>query len=144
MSIYSLALQTTASVTATPAWDMKAGAANSPKVMELSILTGQAAAGTYGIGRPANDGSVAQIGGTVLQSDDPSQPAGQTTCAVQWTVAPTLPTQFLRRVYLPATLQSAIIYTWPRGLGITALKGLVTWNLAANPTPITVNLILDE
>lgn len=149
MSIYALNLPTTVTTIAAPAYDLKAAAANSPKIMQLDVMLGQSVSpvvGIYGFGRPANDGSVAQTGATAVQSDDPVQPGGQTTCAIQWSVPPTQPVQFLRRSYLPAVLQAAIIWTWPRGLGVLATRGLVLWSLnaAVNPSPVAVTVILDE
>ena len=143
MAIGSLALNTTVTTTGAPAWDAKAAATNEPAVMEVGINLGAATASTYGLGRSAN--TPTQSSTTLVQSEDPDRPAFVTTCAVTWSVAPTIPNPFLRRVDLPATLGAGIIYTFPRGLILGAAgPSLTQWNLATNSADTNVHIVLDE
>lgn len=144
MAIYSQAVNTTITTITAPAFDLKASAANSPKVMEFGINLGAATASRYGFGRPGNDGSVAQTAGLAVLAENPADPTGQTTTAVAWTTAPTVPTTFLRWVWLPATIGAGIIWTFPRGLTCPVSKGLVMWNTTANSANTTVWVVVDE
>jgi len=144
MAIYSQGVNTTVGTTTAPSLDLKAAAANSPKLMEYAINLGAATASTYGLGRPANDGSVAQTSPILVQAENPSDPAGQTGSAVAWGTAPTVPTVFLRRIFLPATIGAGVIWTFPRGLTLPVTKGVVQWNIAASAASTNVWAVLDE
>ena len=129
--------------TGAPAWDVKAAATNEPAVMEWGVNLGVVTASTYGLGRSAN--TPTQSSTTLVQSEDPDRPAFVTTCAVTWSVAPTIPNPFLRRIDLPATLGAGIIYTFPRGLILGASgPSLVMWNLATNANDANVHVVVDE
>ena len=143
MAIGSLGLNTTVTTTGAAAWDVKAAATNEPSVMELGVNLGAATASTYGLGRSAN--TPTQTSTTLLQAEDPDRPAFLSTCAVTWSGAPTIPNPFLRRVALPATIGSSIIWTFPRGLVLGASgPSLVLWNLATNSASTNVHVVADE
>lgn len=144
MAIYSQGQQTTVGTTTVPAFDIKASATNSPRLMELGFINGAATQCTYGIGRPANDGSVAQTSGLAVLAENPADPTGQTTTAVAWTTAPTVPTTFLRRPFIPATIGAGIVFTFPRGLIMQASRGIVLWNIAASSAVMNVHVVVDE
>lgn len=143
MAIYSVAVNTTVAGAAAPAWDVKAAASNKPKVMELGINIGAATASTYGLGRSAN--TPTQTSPVLVQAEDPNDPAGLTGTAVAWSTAPTVPPIFFRRVFLPATIGSGIIFTFPRGLSLApAGASLVMWNIAASAAFCYVHVVVDE
>lgn len=144
MAIYSQGSATTVGTVTAPSWDLKASSTNSPKVMEYGLNLGAATASTYGVGRPGNDGSVAQTSPVLLQAENPADPAAQTGTAVAWSTAPTVPTVFLRRCFLPGTIGAGIIWTFPRGLTIPVSKGLVNWNIAASSANTAFWIICDE
>jgi len=143
MAIYSLALNTTVTTTAAPAWDIKAASTNQPAVMEVSIQLGAATASTYGLGRSGN--TPTQTSPVLLQAEDPARPAALTGCATAWGTAPTVPTQFFRRIALPNTIGSGVIWTFPRGLILAAAAAsLVAWNLAVNSASTNIYAVADE
>jgi hypothetical protein len=144
MAIYSQGFNTTVVTTTAPSADIKASSTNSPKLMEYGINLGAATASTYGLGRPGNDGSVAQTAAVLLQAENPADPAAQTGTAVAWGTAPTVPAIFLRRVYLPATTGAGVIWTFPRGLTLPVSKGLVQWNIAASAANCAIWCVADE
>ena len=142
MAIGSLALNTTVTTTGAAAWDVKAGANGKPAIIELGANLGAATASTYGIGRSGN--TPTQSSTTVLQQEDPNDSALTATCAVTWSVAPTIPSPFLRRVDLPATLGAGFIYTF-LGLKLAvSAPSLVLWNLATNSADTNVHVMADE
>ena len=142
MAIYSLALNTTVTTTGAAAWDVKASASNRPAVMEVSVNLGAATASTYGLGRAGN--TPTQTSPVLVQAEDPGDPAGVSGCAVAWSVAPTIPAQFNRRISLPATIGSGVIWTFPRGLVLAVSASLLIWNLAANSASTNIHVVVDE
>jgi len=144
MPLYSGGFNSTVGTTTAPCFDIKASATNSPRLLELAISVTTAAASTYLIGRPGNDGSVAQSSATLLQAEDTLAPAAQTGTAVAWSTAPTVPAATLRRVIFPNTVGAGIIWTFPRGILMAVSKGLVVWNVAANSSSVNFVVVVDE
>jgi hypothetical protein len=142
MAIYSLGINTTVATIAAACADIRASAANAPRLMELGITLGAATASVYALGRPAAVGT--QTAPVLLQAENPNDPAAQTGTAVAWSVAPTVPAQFFRRQALPATVGAGIIWTFPRGLIIPAGGSLVLWNITANSASANVYFVADE
>jgi hypothetical protein len=142
MAIYSLSLISTVGTNGVPSWDCKAAANSNPRVMELGVSNGAATAMTYGYGRSAN--TPTQTSPVLLQCEG-LEAAALTGCAVAWSVAPTIPAQFFRRYYGPATIGAGIFYTFPRGISLAAAgASLVQWNLAASSAVIGVHVVADE
>ena len=142
MAIYSLSLISTVGTTGVPSWDVKAAANSNPRVMELGVSNGAATAMTYGYGRSAN--TPTQTSPVLLQCEG-LEAAALTGCAVAWSVAPTIPAQFFRRYYGPATIGAGIFFTFPRGISLAAAgASLVQWNLAASSAVHAVHVVADE
>lgn len=143
MAIYSSSVLTTVTTTTAPSWDVKAAATNEPMIMEIGAINGAATACTYAYGRSGN--TPTQTTPTLLQAEDEGRPAGLTGTAVAWSVAPTVPTVFFRRAYLPATIGAGIIFTFPRGITLAASgASLVQWNVAASSALVAVHVVADE
>lgn len=142
MAIYSLALQTTVTTITAACWDVKAAATNRPAIMELAINLGAATASQYGFGRAGN--TPTQTSPVLVQAEDPGDPAGVSGCAVAWSVAPTVPTAYARRVNLPATIGAGIIFTFPRGFVLATGASAVLWNVTANSAATNIHVVVDE
>jgi hypothetical protein len=98
--------------------------------MEIGIFLAGATASTFGLGRPAAIGQTPTAPITVL-AEDPGDPAGTVTTALAWGTGPTAPTNFFRRISLPATVGTGVIWTFPRGLVIPVSSSIVIWNLSS-------------
>jgi hypothetical protein len=144
MAIYSLGQNTTVTTTGAASADIKAASTNSPRIMEVGINLITATASTYGFGRPANSGSATQTSPVLVLAENPADPTGLSGCAVAWSVAPTVPTNFARRVGLPATAGAGIIWTFPRGFTLAASGQAVIWNLATNSASMNFWFVVDE
>ena len=143
MAIYSLSLASTVTTSGAASWDVKAAATNEPAVMELGVINGAATACTYQYGRSAN--TPTQTSPVLLQAEDEGRPAALTGCAVAWSVAPTVPAQFFRRTFLPATIGAGMIFTFPRGIVLASSSAsLVQWNGAASSASVVVHTVCDE
>jgi len=130
----SLAVRTTDGTSGAAAWEILTGATpGRVKILELGIFLAQATASTIGIGRPAAIGTTPTAPVDFLQ-EDPNDvlASGVAQSALAWGVGPTAPTAFLRRISLPATIGTGVIFSWPQGLVIPVSSSIVVWNLAAN------------
>jgi hypothetical protein len=144
MAIYSISQRTTVTTIAAAAWELRSAATGKPKVMEIGLSLAVGTASNYGIGRPAAIGVTPTTPLTVLDESDGNGPTGLTTCAVAWATGPTVPTNFFRRVNLPATIGAGIICTFPRGLGIPVSNSIVLWNITANANALDIWAVVDE
>lgn len=144
MAVYAIAQRTTVTTIAAAAWEIRAAAANKPKLMEMGIMLVAATASVYGIGRPQAIGLSPTTPLTVVDEQDGNGPVGLTTCAVAWGTGPTVPLNFLRRVSLPGSIGAGIILTFPRGLGIPAAGSIVLWNITANSANTDLWAVVDE
>lgn len=138
MAQYELGINSTVTTTAAAAAELRAASGTPVRLRELGLTLAVATASTYGIGRPAAVGVTPTSPITVLAAN-PSDPAGSATTAVAWGTGPTVPAQFFRRITLPATIGTGVIWTWELnrfiigpGNAAAAVASLVVWNLAVN------------
>ena len=130
MSIYSIGRRTTGVTSGQGSMDVVMGASTRGKLMELSFTLGAATASTYGINRPTAVGT--RTTPVVLLAEDPGDPAALCDSALAWSVQPTLATDDLRRIGLPATIGTGIIWTFPKGLVLAISAGVALVNRATN------------
>ena len=115
MAIFSIAIRTTSLTSTSAAAEIIAGANNAYRLMELGLTISTGTASVVGYGTPAAKGVTPGTESTVQAEDSGNTTAGNTVVAATWATAPTAPTNYLRRVSLPATIGAGIIWTFPRG-----------------------------
>jgi hypothetical protein len=142
MAVYSLANRTSNVTSANACLEVRTTSTDRPRVMEIGISLVTAAATVIGIGRPAAIGITPTTPVTVL-AEDPGDPAGTVSTALAWGTGPTAPTNFLRRWSFPATIGSAVIFTFPRGLIIPISSSIVLWNILGGAT-LDAYVVIDE
>lgn len=142
MAIYSLSLNTTVATTGAASADLKSSAANTPRIMEWGGNLGAATASTYGLGRSGNVPT--QTSPVLLQAEDVGAAAAVSGMAVAWSVAPTVPTQFFRRIFLAGTIGVGWSFTFPRGITLAVSTSILNWNLATNSASTNVYFVADE
>jgi len=143
MAIYSLATRSTVTTIAAANEEVRTAATDRASVMEIGIFLAAATASVYGIGRPAAIGVTPTSPITVL-AEDPASPAGTVTTAVAWGTGPTVPANFFRRIALPATIGTGVIWTFPRGLVIAVSSSIVFWNITTNSAAVDNHVVVDE
>ena len=132
--IYSLGVRTVDGTAAAPTWEIRTGATpGRAKLLEVGVFLVAATASELGLGRPAAMGTAPTAPVDVL----PAEPtdaiaAGVVQSAVAWGGAPTIPAAFLRRISLPATIGTGVIWTFPKGITIPVSNSLVLWNIGTN------------
>jgi hypothetical protein len=129
MATYSVARRTTSGTSAAAAMEVRTTSTQPARLLEAHLFLAAATASEYGLGRPAAIGITPTSPVTVLAEDVGT---GTVTTALAWATPPTVPTQFFRRIALPATIGSGVIWTFPRGITIPVSGGLVWWNLNTN------------
>jgi hypothetical protein len=143
MAIYSLANRTGIGTTGAANTEVRTTSTDRASVLEIGITIAAATASIYGIGRPAAIGVNPTSPVTVL-AEDPASPAGTVVTAIAWTTtAPTVPTNFFRRISFPATIGAGFCFTFPRGLIIAVSNSIVCWNLGTNSV-IDIWVVVDE
>jgi len=133
--ILSLAVRTTNGTTAEAAWEIITGATpGRAKLLEFGVFAAAATAATFGLGIPQAVG-VTPAAAVDFEPEDPNDvlASGVLQSALSWGTSPTIPSKFYRRVALPATIGTGIIWTFPKGLTVPVSNSIVLWNGAANP-----------
>jgi hypothetical protein len=130
MAIYSLGVITTNVTIANANWEIRTASTDRSRVIELGFFLNAATASTVGFGRPGAIG-VTPTSPVTFLAEDPGDPAATVTSALAWGTGPTVPTAFLRRVNLPATIGTGVVWNFPRGVVIAISSSLVLWNITA-------------
>lgn len=142
MAIYSLASRTSNVTTGNCCWELRTTSTDRPRVMEIGIFLAGATASTFGLGRPQAIG-ITPTSPVTVQAEDPGDPAGTCQVALAWATGPTIPLQYFRRISLPATVGTGVIWTFPRGLVIPISFSLILWNLSSMGVS-DVYVVVDE
>lgn len=131
MAIYSFAGRTSNVTIANATFEIRAGSAGPrPRIIEVGIFLAAATASTFGIGRPQAIG-VTPTSPQALLAEDSADGASNTTVAAAWGTGPTVPVNFFRRISLPATIGTGVIWTFPKGVVIPLNGSVVVWNITA-------------
>jgi len=131
MALYSIARRTTNVTSGQSAHTIYTAAADRGALLEAGVFMAAATASTYSLGRPAVAGTT-PTSPVLLQAEDPGSPASTVYSALAWSTSPTSPTYDLRRISLPATIGTGVIWTFPRGMIIAISSNFVLQNLATN------------
>jgi hypothetical protein len=140
MAVFSIARRTSSGTTAAPALGLRTTSTKPAKVMVAELFLAAATASTYGIGHAAAIGVTPTSPVTLLSND---QGTATTVTALAWATPPTVPANFFKRISLPATIGSGVIWTFPRGITVGVSGEFVYWNLATNGV-IDANIEVEE
>ena len=129
----SLGVRTSNVTIANACWEIRTGATpGRAKVYEIGITLAAATASSFGLGRPQAIG-VTPTSPVNFQVEDPNNVLADNVLlsALAWGTGPTVPSNYLRRVSLPATVGTGVIWTFPGGLVIPVSSSLILWNISA-------------
>jgi len=130
----NLAVRTSNGTIAEGAWEIITGATpGRARLMELGVFLAAATASTFGLGFPQAVGitPTSPVDFEPVDGDDVLA-SGVVQSALAWGTSPTVPAKFLRRISLPATIGTGVIWTFGNGIVIPVSSSIVLWNIAAN------------
>jgi hypothetical protein len=133
MQLYEVGLTKTTAAAAGPIVTLLTSATARPDIREIGIfIAPTAAAATIGLGRPAAAGTGTATG-TLGQALDAGDPAATCTLVTSFaTTQPTAPTNFMRRIDLPATVGAGVVWTYPPNtFNVPVSSNFVIWQLSA-------------
>lgn len=133
--IYSLGVRTLDGTSGAPAWEIRTGATpGRAKLLEIGFFLVAATASQIGLARPVAIGVTPTAPVDFLPEDlNDIIASGVLQSALAWAgSAPTAPAAFLRRISLPATIGTGIIWTFPKGITIPISDSLILWNIGTN------------
>ena len=132
--IISLGIRTSNATITEAAWEIITGATpGRARLLEVGVFLAEATASTFGLGVPQAQG-VTPAGLVDFEPEDPADviATGIVRSALSWATSPTVPSKFYRRISLPATIGTGVIWTFPKGLTMAVSSSLVLWNVTAN------------
>lgn len=144
MAIFAIALRTTGTGSGAAAAEIIAGANTAYRMLEFGLTISAATASVFGLGSPAVKGTTPGTSALALAEDSGNTTAGNTQVALSWATGPTVPANYLRRVALPATIGSGIVWTFPRGRVTLKAVTDVLFNPLAVTSPADVWVVVDE
>ena len=102
------------------------------KIKEIGIFLAAATASVYAIGRPAVNG-ITPTSPIDFLPEDPDEvlAASVVSMATAWGTGPTVPAAFFRRISMPATIGTGVIFTF-ENLVIPVSDSIVIWNIGTN------------
>ncbi len=128
-----LAVRTSATGSGVACWEIRTGSTpGRARLLELGIFLGSSTSSTFGLGYPAAIG-INPTSPVDFIPEDPNNviASGVVQSALAWGTGPTSPTAFLRRISLPSTTGTGVIWTFPSGIVIPVSSSIVLWNLTS-------------
>jgi hypothetical protein len=145
--IYSIAQRGTNVTTAQLTFDVASPTASGvlALITEVGVFLGAATASTYGIARTTTLGT--RTTPTALIAEAQGMPAltGITLVdsAIAWGAQPTISGTDFRRIGLPATIGTGVIWTFPRGIQLQAQLAVGIVNRATNSALTDCYVVVD-
>lgn len=133
--IVSLGVRTTNTTITEAAWEIITGATpGRAKLLEFGVFAAAATASNLGLGFPAAVG-ITPTSPIDFEPEDSDNvlATGVVQSALAWGTSPTPPGKFYRRIALPATIGTGVIWTFPKGIVIPISSSIVLWNVTTNP-----------
>ncbi len=134
MALYSIGRRTTGITSGQAAMDVACSTGVRPKIMEIGFFLASATSSSYGLNRATALGT--RTTPVALLAEDAADPAlagiNLVDSALAWSAQPTFAAEDLRRIMLPATLGTGVIWTFPRGITLANSASLALVNRANN------------
>lgn len=133
MALYSLGVSKAAPATATCIAMIRPASSNDVSVREIGVFNSTAVASSVGLIRSLTSGTPSTS--ALVQSDIPGLTAGGTNIDTAWSVAPTIGSNYYRKIVLPATIGAGIIWTFePRDIIVRngATTQVCLWNFSGS------------
>ena len=130
--MYEVAVRTPAAASAAAYATIHTPAGAKARIREIGAFTSAATLSPIGLGRPAN--TPVATTSVLGQALDPLLGASLNNVDTAWSTAPTAPTQFFKRIALPATAAVGVIWAWSAEapLIVPVSAWVVLWNFGGS------------
>jgi len=130
MARYSLGFSTPAAAAGAPYADLITAASERAYIREIGLFLNAATASSIGLIRAsAVNTATSPVAG---QAVDPADAAATATLGTAWSSAPTIGSNYLRKITLPAAIGNGIVWTFgERDMIVPVSSALVLWNFGA-------------
>lgn len=143
MARYNVGTAKTTGAAAGLICQLRAGAARDMRVWEIGVFSTTTVAANVALIRPSAVG--ATFTSTAAGSpEDFAASAGVAVVDTAAGTAPTIGTNWMRRIQFPATIGSGVIWTFPMGLNIPVNGSLALWQNSAAAVGYEVYFTYDE
>lgn len=130
MARYSIGVTKTTGAAAGLITQLRTGTSRDIRVFEIGLFVNSGIASTVGLIRPSAVGATF-ISSAVGAAEDSASIAGVSVVDTAATTAPTIGTNYMRRVGLGATVGQGFIWTFPNGINVPINSSLALWQLSA-------------
>ena len=131
MARYNIGVTKTTGAAAGLITQLRAGAGRSLRVYEIGIFVNSAALSTVGLIRPSAVGATF-TSSAVGSPDDPIDGAGVAVVDTVAGTAPTIGTNYMRRVGFNNVPGLGVIWTFPAGVTVPVNFSLALWQISAS------------
>ena len=143
MARYEIGVAKTTTAAAGMIVQIRTGAARDLRLWELGIFTTTAVAAEVGLIRPTAVGATFTSSATGAPEDNVSG-AGVVVVDTAATTAPTIGTNYMRRIQFPGTVGSGVIWTFPAGITVPVSSSLALWQISALAVGYDAYFVYDE
>lgn len=143
MARYDIGVTKTTGAAAGLLCQLRAGSGRQLQIWEIGVFSTTAVAGEVGLIRPTVVGATF-TSSAVGAAEDPSSAAGVAVVDTAATTAPTIGTNYMRRIQFPATIGSGVIWTFPNGLWVPVSLSMALWQISAAAVTYDAYFCYDE
>jgi hypothetical protein len=143
MARYSIGAQKVTTAAAGMICQLRTPSTADARVWELGIFAVTAAAGEVGLIRPTAVGATF-TSTAVGAPDDSKTGAGAVVVDTAATTAPTIGTNYMRRIQLPATVGAGVIWTFPQGIVVPVSSSIALWQISTVAVTYDIYWVYDE
>jgi len=143
MARYNIGVQKTTGAAAGLLCQLRSGAARDLRVWEIGVFSTTAVAGEVGLIRPTAVGATF-TSSAVGAAEDNASTAGVAVVDTAAGTAPTIGTNYMRRIQLPASIGAGVIWTFPIGINVPISSSLALWQISAAAVTYDVYFCYEE
>lgn len=143
MARYGIAVPKTTTAAAGLLCQLRAGATRDIRVFEIGVFSSTAVSGDVGLIRPTAVGATFTSSAVGAPLDSFSA-AGVAVVDTAATTAPTIGTNYMRRIVLPGSIGAGIIWSFPGGINVPINGSLALWQQSVLAVGYTVHFDYDE
>ena len=143
MARYDIGVQKVTGAAAGLLCQLRAGAGRDLRVFEIGVFAVTAVAGEVALIRPSVVGATF-TSSAVGAAEDNAATAGVAVVDTAATTAPTIGTNYMRRIQLPGSIGAGVVWTFPMGLNVPVSLSIALWQLSALAVTYDAYWVYDE